>query len=187
MNADWEIAKIVEIEKQNLPLMNADNADRKSSLGPASISRLVSDHPITGSPDLFGFFQLELGFVFVEKGAEIVNLVQQAGPLFEVERNREASQAIDADAAFFADAEFQRSGALGGDLLLQFSKAGFHFFISRFCHVGPLGKVYNNQLYAVAILAHQEPASVRAHRRTSQSDGGGESEEGKVGMRALSN
>src|SRR5689334_3111123 len=85
---------------------------------------------------LLWFFQLELGFVFVEKGAEIVCLVEQACPLLEIERDRETSKAIDTDAAFFADAEFQRSGALVCNLLLQFSQTGFHFFISRFCHVG---------------------------------------------------
>src|SRR5579859_302331 len=56
---------------------------------------------------LFGLFQLELGFILVEKGAEIVGLVEQAGPLFVIERDRETSQAVDADAAFFADAELQ--------------------------------------------------------------------------------
>src|SRR5947209_5749342 len=94
---------------------------------------------------LLRFFQLEFGFVFVEKGAEIVGLVEQPGPLFEIERDRETSQAIDADAAFFTDAEFQRSGALGGNLLLQFSKTGFHFFICWFCHVGSSGLSYNKE------------------------------------------
>src|SRR5579864_8679997 len=96
-------------------------------------------------PRLLGFFQLELGFVFFKKGAEIIDLVEQACPLFEIECDRETSQAINADAAFFADAELQRSGAFGCDLLFQFSKAGFHFFISRFCHVGSSELSYNKK------------------------------------------
>src|SRR5882724_9758094 len=93
---------------------------------------------------LFWFFQLELGFVFVEKGAEIVCLVEQTGPLLEIERDRETSQAINADAAFFTHAEFQRSGA-PCSLLLQFSETSFHFFVSRFCHVGTSGMEFYNR------------------------------------------
>src|ERR1041385_2409747 len=94
---------------------------------------------------LVRLFQLELGFVFFQKSAEIVGLIQQPCPLLEIKRDRKTPQAIDADAAFFTHAELQRSGALGCHLLLQFSKAGFHFFISRFCHVGSSRLSYNKE------------------------------------------
>src|ERR1041385_2139456 len=63
-------------------------------------------------------FQLELGFVFFQKSAEIVSLVKQPRPLLKVERDRKAAKSVNAHAAFFAHPELQCSGAFGCYLLL---------------------------------------------------------------------
>src|ERR1051325_5284428 len=120
-------------------------------------------------------FQLELGFVFFQKSTEIVSLVKQPRPLLEIKRDGEASQAINANAAFFADAELQRSCAFGCDLLLQFSKAGFHLFISRFCHCESSGGFYNKENQNLTTETRRKPTRLKlcssAAVRTARQNG----------------
>src|SRR6266436_3341098 len=80
--------------------------------------------------------QLELagGFVFFEEFAELRHGVEEADPLFVIERDGKAAKTVDADAAFFADAEFEGAAAAAAALLFHFRDFCFEFFVSWFSH-----------------------------------------------------
>src|SRR5258705_13096737 len=80
-------------------------------------------------------FELELagGFVFLEEFAELRHGVEEADPLFVIERDGKAAEAVDADAAFFADAKFERAAA-AARLLFHFRDFCFEFFVRWFGH-----------------------------------------------------
>src|SRR5580704_11445108 len=60
---------------------------------------------------LLGVLKLQARFIFFEEGAEVVGNFEQAVPLFVIQGDREASQAVHADAAFFSHAKFQSAAA----------------------------------------------------------------------------
>ena len=56
---------------------------------------------------LFLQFEFAGGFLFFEEGFEFLGGAEQADPLFVIESDGESSEAIDADAAFFAYAKIE--------------------------------------------------------------------------------
>jgi hypothetical protein len=56
---------------------------------------------------LLRLFELQLAFVLFEKRPQIGSGIQQSFPLLVIEGHREPTQAVDADAAFFADPKLQ--------------------------------------------------------------------------------
>src|SRR5579862_3334248 len=82
-------------------------------------------------------FELQLAFRFVllEKCPQIAGGIEQARPLFVIECNREASQAIYTDAPFFPDSEFELPTAPAPFLLLQFRDARLEFLVRWFRHL----------------------------------------------------
>src|SRR5450432_566710 len=79
--------------------------------------------------------QLQLALVVFKELLEVFGSTQQPGPLFVVKRDRETAQAVDADSAFFADAELHRPGAFRA-LLFEFGNFGFQFFVRWLGHDG---------------------------------------------------
>src|ERR1700722_8260933 len=117
------------------------------NLGPKPLPRAGTDRnaesaawpkPALPSPPRAGsplFLQLQLGFVLFQKSFDIRGGAQQAVPLLVVERDRETAQAVDADAALFADFKNQVSAAfLDFAFLFQLRQLRFQFFVSWFCH-----------------------------------------------------
>src|SRR5580700_7231828 len=80
------------------------------------------------------FLEFEAVFVFFEEFAEVFGHVEEADPLLVVERDREAAQAIDADAALFTDAKFQCPLFAAFGFFLEFGDARHQFFFCRFGH-----------------------------------------------------
>src|SRR6267143_2851661 len=80
--------------------------------------------------------QLELagGFVFFEEFAELRHGVDEADPLFVIERDGKAAEAVNADAAFFADAKFEGAAAAAAGLFFHFRDFCFQFFVGWFGH-----------------------------------------------------
>src|SRR6266702_7680623 len=72
--------------------------------------------------------------VFFEEFAKVFGHVEEADPLLVIERDREATQAIDAYAAFFADAEFQGALFAAFGFFLQLGDARHQFFFCWFRH-----------------------------------------------------
>ena len=71
-------------------------------------------------------FQLQSGFVLLDKGFQFGRGVQQAGPLLVIKGDGKTAQSIDADATFFADPEFHDAAALLGlDLFFKFLQFRF--------------------------------------------------------------
>src|SRR5690242_3976936 len=70
-------------------------------------------------------FELELagGLVLVEESAKFFAGVQQAGPLLVIEGDRKAAESVNADAALFANAKIELTGAAAGSLLFHLSQA----------------------------------------------------------------
>src|SRR5690348_5065889 len=58
---------------------------------------------------LLRLFELQLASVLFQKRAQIGSRIQQPDPLLVIEGHREPTQAVDADAAFFADPKLQVS------------------------------------------------------------------------------
>ena len=60
---------------------------------------------------LFLEFQFAGGLVFFEEFAKFLRYVEQAHPLFIIERDRKTAEAVHADTAFFSDAKIERAAA----------------------------------------------------------------------------
>src|SRR6266436_5720254 len=74
------------------------------------------------------------GFVFFEEFAELRHGVEETDPLFVIERDGKAAETVDADAAFFADAKFERAAAAATRLFFHFRDFCFEFLVSWFGH-----------------------------------------------------
>src|SRR5271154_1032157 len=92
-----------------------------------SFRRARPPRPISRSERSILRFQLEPVLVFLEEGAQIVGCIEQADPLLVIECHRETSEAVDADAALFADAEFEAASRSRATLLFEFCDAGQQF------------------------------------------------------------
>src|SRR5215469_3633170 len=114
-----------------LSLKRSEKARRETRLQCAGTSRSRRTS-ILSSPLLV--FQLEPRLVFLEEFAQVVGHVEQADPLLVIERDREAAQAIDADAALFPHAKFQRALFSAFGLFFEFGDARHEFFPCRFGH-----------------------------------------------------
>src|SRR5580658_6586732 len=97
-----------------------------SGFNPASAVRELRRIVSCGVSRLFrGLLELQARFVFFQEGAEIVGDSEQAIPLFVIECDREAPEAVDADASFFTDAKFERAAAFwASGFFFQFGDAG---------------------------------------------------------------
>jgi len=71
----------------------------------------VSRHEV--DRDILRFLQFEFacGLLFFKEGFEFWDRFEQAGPLLVIECDGEAAEAIDADAAFFADAKIESAAS----------------------------------------------------------------------------
>src|SRR5579872_1227509 len=85
-------------------------------------------------------FQLQLAvrLVFLKELPEIFRRIKQPDPLFIIECDGKASEAVNAHASLFPDSKIQRSRSSTSRLFLQFGKLRFQLFIGWFCHwIGP--------------------------------------------------
>src|SRR5579862_9220081 len=79
--------------------------------------------------------QFEPRLIFFEERAQIFGSVEQANPLFVIECDREAAEAVDADASLFADAKFEAALGTASGLLFKLGNAREQFFFCWFSHV----------------------------------------------------
>ena len=70
-------------------------------------------------PELLPILQLEPVLVLFEESAETVGGIEQANPLLVIERDREAAEPVDADAALFSDTELKGPSFSAADLLFE--------------------------------------------------------------------
>src|SRR5437016_2537318 len=82
----------------------------------------------------FPELQLSGGFVLLEERAKLWRSFKQANPLFIVQRDGKAPEAVHADAPFFADTKFERAGAASASLFFHFRDFCFEFFIGWLGH-----------------------------------------------------
>src|SRR5664279_3504584 len=83
--------------------------------------------------------QFHAGLVRLQKLSDLIGLVEQPDPLLVIEGDREASQAIHAHTALFADFKLE-TASLTPLSLFQFRDSGFQFFVTRFGHIDFLSK-----------------------------------------------
>src|SRR5208283_4485331 len=67
----------------------------------------------------FGLLELQARLVLLEELAELVGLVEQANPLFVVQGDRKAAEAVNADAALLAHFKVDRARTARLGLFLQ--------------------------------------------------------------------
>jgi hypothetical protein len=78
--------------------------------------------------------QFQLALVVFQETPQVVGRVEQPGPLFVVKRDGKPPEAIDADGAFLADPEVQRSRLARANLLFQLRDASHQLFFAWFRH-----------------------------------------------------
>jgi hypothetical protein len=76
--------------------------------------------------------QLQLALVFFEERAELFRAIEQAQPLFVIERYGEAPQAVNADRALLAHLELQGARLALANLLFQLGDAREQFLFGGF-------------------------------------------------------
>jgi len=87
-----------------------------------------------GKASALAVLQLQRGLVGLDKLTELIGLVKQPGPLLVVQGDRKSAQAIDADAAFFADLEVESAALTSLELLFRLRQFGFQFLIAWIRH-----------------------------------------------------
>src|SRR5271165_55641 len=81
-----------------------------------------------------GVLELHRALVGLEELAELVNLLEQPDPLFVVEGDWKAPQAIHAHAALFADSEFNGATLSPLGLFFKLRQFRFQLFVGWFSH-----------------------------------------------------